>query len=178
VTPFERLGLEPRYEIDVGRLERAYRALQRQVHPDRFARSDAKTRIAAAARAIEINDAYRIVRDPLRRAQELLRLRGVLFAETSGPKVSADFLADVLELRESLGEARAAGDVSRVRALADDVRARFRAAECDLSAAFEAGDTDVGRLADAFVRLKYFHRFLEESDAILSDAADGAARET
>ncbi len=177
MNAFERLGLEPRYAIDLAAVEKAYRELQRQMHPDRFAKADAKTRMHAAARAIELNDAYRIVRDPLRRAEELLRLRGVIFAETSGPKVSPAFLSEVLDLREALADAKSAGDVARVTAQSDDVRSRYGAAECDLTEALGDPRGDVGRLADSFVRLKYFHRFLEEADAILADALDARAAE-
>jgi len=42
---FELFGLQPRFQIEQGRLEQAYRDIQTLVHPDRFTHlSDAERR--------------------------------------------------------------------------------------------------------------------------------------
>ena len=57
-THFALFGLPERFRCPTEALDRAYRALQTEVHPDRFARADAATRAKAEARARAINAAY------------------------------------------------------------------------------------------------------------------------
>ncbi len=70
------LGLPRRFEVDLGAAETAYKELSRQLHPDRFAKADPRARKAALARTVQLNDAWRTVKDPLRRADYLLELAG------------------------------------------------------------------------------------------------------
>src|SRR4051794_8729833 len=68
---FDLLGLPPRYRVDVAALDAAYRKLQTEVHPDKFAAAgDAEKRVALQASA-RVNEAYRALKDPVQRAQYL-----------------------------------------------------------------------------------------------------------
>lgn len=119
---FELLGLAPRFRVDVDALERAYRDLQRSVHPDRFASaSDAQKRLALQASA-RANEAYRTLRDPVARAEYLLSLRGFDPAAETGTRLSVPFLTRQLERREAAEEAKDAHDDRALSALIDDVR--------------------------------------------------------
>ena len=74
---FELFGLPARYRVDPASLDAAYRKLQSEVHPDRFARgTDAERRMALQSSA-RVNEAYRALKDPVERAQYLLRMQGV-----------------------------------------------------------------------------------------------------
>src|SRR5260370_1326334 len=74
---FDLFGLPPTYAIDAKKLDDAYRTVQAQVHPDRFAAArDAQKRVAMQW-ATRANDAYQTLRDPLKRATYMLSLRGV-----------------------------------------------------------------------------------------------------
>src|SRR5687767_12186297 len=75
--PFATLGLPRSFAVDADALERRYRALQRKLHPDRFALKPAAERRASLERATAVNEAYRVVKDPVRRAEALLALAGV-----------------------------------------------------------------------------------------------------
>jgi molecular chaperone HscB len=114
---FELLGLAPAYRVDAARLESAYRALQSQVHPDRFvAASDPEKRVAMqwAARA---NEAYRTLRDPVDRARYLLALKGFDTGEESNTAMPADFLMQQMEWRESVAQLREGKDAAGLDAL-------------------------------------------------------------
>ena len=66
---FALFGLPQRYGFDPEQLDAAYRALQRVVHPDRYAAAgDAERRVALQSSA-RVNEAYRALKDPVGRAQ-------------------------------------------------------------------------------------------------------------
>ncbi|MDD9939271.1 MAG: Fe-S protein assembly co-chaperone HscB [Myxococcales bacterium] len=174
MDPFATLGLPRRYELDRGELEARYRELQKALHPDRHAGASASQRRMSLARAVEVNDAYRALKDDLRRAEALLSLYGGK-AEPEGGAADPEFLMEVMELRESLGDAKAAGDLARVRQLADKVEAMRGAARTTLVERFGDGaaDPEPVALAEASAlvsRLKYFKRFLDEVSVIEEEA--------
>src|SRR5208283_933408 len=102
MDPFETLGIAPNFDVDLEALERIHRQLSKAVHPDRHMHTGASERREALARAMGVNEAWRIVRDPLRRAEALLALSGYAVTETSGPKLGSEFLMEMLEQREAL----------------------------------------------------------------------------
>src|SRR5258708_14052283 len=96
MDPFATLGMARGFEIDLGAVERAHRELSRALHPDKFVRAGASERRAALDKAVEVNEAWRIVRDPIRRAEALLRLAGVVVVEGRDQKTDPAFLMDML----------------------------------------------------------------------------------
>lgn len=161
---FDVLALAPRFDLDLNELERRYRELQRQLHPDKFAQASASERRASLARAVTVNDAYRVLRDELKRAELLLaRLDKEPQADVQDPEL----LMEVMELRESLAEAKAARDLSAVHALASQVKAQETEQRSALREAFatlsEAYDAQAARrAARALSRLRYYRRFQDE----------------
>ena len=83
---FAVLGAQPRFDVDEVELERRYRELSRQVHPDRFARADARARRASLARSVQLNQAWKTLRDPVKRAEYLLSLQGIEVGGEEGTK--------------------------------------------------------------------------------------------
>ena len=71
------LGLPARYAVDLAAAEAAYKDLSRQVHPDRFATADPRARRASLARTVQLNEAWRTLKDPVRRAEYLLTRAGI-----------------------------------------------------------------------------------------------------
>lgn len=169
--PFQTLGVEPSFTLDVGALEQRHRELSRALHPDRFAGRPASERRQALSRAIEVNEAFRTLRDPLQRAEAILRRRGIVRAEGQEPRPEPEFLMEIMELREALTEARRARDVSRVGALSDEVRKREEQARLALAALFGAEPVDPGPVERRLGELRYFRRFLEEAAAIEDEIA-------
>ncbi|WXB13128.1 Fe-S protein assembly co-chaperone HscB [Pendulispora albinea] len=167
------MGVARRYDVDLGALERTHRELSRALHPDRHVGAAGKKEVLS--RAVEVNLAWRILRDPVKRAEALFALHGVPVGETNEPKSSPAFLMEVLEEREALDEAKQARDLDRVHALAEGVEARAKATQAALAKAFESSDGDrdqlishVGKLGE----LRYFTRFLEEVSAIEDELAE------
>jgi molecular chaperone HscB len=120
---FDLFGLPDRFRFDPAVLDQAYRALQTQVHPDRFAGgSDAERRVALQSSA-RVNEAYRALKDPVQRAQYLLRIHGVEAVGETDTQLPLAFLEQQLERREAAEDAVAAGDVRTLSAFRDAVRA-------------------------------------------------------
>lgn len=180
---FHVLGVERRFAVELPELERRYKELTKVLHPDRFARADARARKASMERSVQVNEAWRTLRDPVRRAEYLLRLGGIDVGAEGGPSrtgsgrlaVPPALLMEVMELREGLAEARAAGDQARVAALAADVRRRRDEAMSGVSRAFAASAPKLDDIAGLLVAVRYHDRFLEEVTAIeeARDAAHG-----
>src|SRR5262249_49827371 len=116
MDPFDTLGAPRRFDLDLTTLEKTHRELSRALHPDRFAHAGASERRAALEKAANVNEAWRILRDPIRRAEALFRLAGVEM-ETNEPKASPAFLMEMMDDREALAEARAKGDLARAKEL-------------------------------------------------------------
>lgn len=163
--PFDTLGVEPRFDIDLDKLAERHRDLSRTLHPDRYAGAPAAERRMALGKAIEVNDAYRVLKDPVRRAEALLRRAGVPVGETSEPKPSQALLMDMMEQREELADARRAKDLQAVQKLAESIRNRERSVLQQLgqTLAVEGAAT---RALPHLGELRYLRRFLDEVSAI------------
>jgi molecular chaperone HscB len=114
---FELFGLEPVFALNADSLDSAYRDIQAKVHPDRFAHAGDAERRASLQWTTRVNEAYRTLKDPVQRAKHLLELRGVDVAFETNTAMPADFLAQQMELRESLEEAVETKDAASLGAL-------------------------------------------------------------
>lgn len=108
MDPFLTLGIERRYAIDLPAVEKLHRELSRALHPDRYASAGPSERRAALTKAADVNEAWRIVRDPIRRAEALLSLRGVQVGEDKEPKPDPMLLMEMMEVREQMDDPKTA----------------------------------------------------------------------
>jgi molecular chaperone HscB len=105
--------LVPRLDLDLGMLEHEFHKLSRKLHPDRFARAGVHEKDWSLADTALLNDAYRTLRDPVRRTEYLLKLHGAEIGEehsgkgrTDPSRVPADLLEEVFELNMQIEEMR------------------------------------------------------------------------
>jgi molecular chaperone HscB len=149
---FELFGLPERFRFDADALDRAYRALQGEVHPDRFASASESERRLALQSSARVNEAYQALRDPVARAQYMLSLHGIDAFNETDTTLAPDFLERQLERREAAADAVDGGDTQRLAALAREVRAdadrleQRLAARLDRDAAWDAARSDVREL--------------------------------
>ena len=126
---FSLFGLPVRYEQDEEALERAWRAVAAQVHPDRYATAGATERRVAMQWAARANEAYRTLRDGLSRARYLCELRGADLQAESNTAMSPAFLMQQMQWREALDEARTESEGQALDALQaelEEARAAMR----------------------------------------------------
>lgn len=167
MDPFATLGIARTFDVDLKAVEKVHRELSRALHPDRYVGASPSERRASLAKAVEVNEAWRVVRDPVRRADALLALGGVGAAAGEGPdaaRADPEFLMDMLEQREALAEAKASKDLEAVRRLASAIEERARGVERALAEGFAQGEA--ARLVGKVGELKFYRRFLEEVSAI------------
>jgi molecular chaperone HscB len=163
--PFALLGLAPTFDVDLVALERAFFERSKQLHPDRVAGASAAERVAALSRSRALNDAYQLIKRPVPRAEYLLARAGVTIGDNE--RLDPAFLMEILELREELAEARAAGNTALVGELQAAMLARRNDALGALPPLFAAGDYPA--IKDRLILLRYVHRYLEECDAALDE---------
>ena len=172
---FELFGLPQRFRCDPALLENAYRRLQSEVHPDRFASASEQEKRMALQSSARVNEAYRTLREPVGRAEYLLALHGIEAARETDTALPMNFLERQLERREEAAEAAAARDAAALRVVLDDVRAEARALEAVLAAQIDdAGDYAGARMG---VReLRFLHKVGEDLAAMeqaLDEPVDG-----
>ncbi len=103
---YASLDLPPlQLHLDPADLEKRFHAKSRQLHPDRFARASAAEQQAALDASSVLNDAYRTLRDPLKRVEYALKVAGLNLGEQGNKDVPADLLEEVFELNMALEEA-------------------------------------------------------------------------
>ncbi|MGE3864939.1 MAG: Fe-S protein assembly co-chaperone HscB [Burkholderiaceae bacterium] len=160
---FELFSLPAAFRLDERALERAFRDVQSTVHPDRFAAAPEQQRRLAMQMATLVNEAYRVLRDPARRAEYLCATNGVSLQAESNTAMPADFLIEQMQWREQLDEAKAARD----QAALDGLRAglqRQRAQLIDELAAALDDRRDFDEAADLVRRLMFIDRFGSDVD--------------
>ena len=99
---FELFGVPVQFAIDTAGLDRRYRELQREVHPDRFATAPDAERRVSMQLATRVNEAYQTLKSPLRRAVYILQLRGVDPKFETNTAMPAGFLMEQMSWRERI----------------------------------------------------------------------------
>ena len=183
---FRVFGIPTAFAVDAAGLEQRYKAMTKVLHPDRFARADARARRASLERSVQLNEAWQILKDPVRRAEYLLSLRGIDIGEMAGVgkpgqtgehatlPVPQVLLMEVLELREALAEAHAAKDLHETEALIAKVRSRLGTVMDDVAKGFLASPPELATIAARLVTLRYYRRFLDEARILWEEDAPGA----
>lgn len=144
---FTFLGLPRRLLVDARELERRFRQLSRQFHPDFFHNASPAERLASLERSSYLNDAYRVLRTLPSRIEYLLSLEGFpplrVDAETR-TQVPASLLEEVFALNEELDEIREAREAGEDPAR---LRARLADAEAPVERKRQAHEQELERLS-------------------------------
>jgi len=121
VDYFTFFAFPRKLNLDTAALEKEFYALSRKLHPDVFGQAEEQERSWSLEQSSMLNDAYRTLKDPIKRTEYLLRLEGVELEEQSKQAtdkaratgelktqvVPPDLLEEVFELNMHLEELRA-----------------------------------------------------------------------
>jgi len=157
---FELFGTPRQYALDRAALDARWRALQAEVHPDRFAVEGAAAQRIAMQWAVRVNEAYQRLKDPLQRAAYLCELNGAAIEADNNTAMPKAFLMQQMAWRESLDDAH---ELSAVEQLADDVAAHRLAALAQLEAALDEAH-DYAAAAQQVRALMFVERFAHDVD--------------
>ena len=160
---FELFAIPRRFEQDRAALDARWRALQAEVHPDRFVSEGAAAQRVAMQWAVRVNEAYQRLKDPLRRAAYLCELNGHPIEAEKNTAMPPDFLMHQLEWREALEHADGA---AAIEALEDEVEAYRGELLQRIERSLDA-EQDWAAAAGQVRALMFVERFARDVDARL-----------
>ena len=159
-TDFELFDIPARFALDRAALDARWRALQAEVHPDRFAVEGAAAQRIAMQWAVRVNEAYRRLKDPLKRAAYLCELNATPIDAEHNTAMPAAFLMQQMAWREALDDA---AGLAAVETLDDEVAAHRALALAQLQHTLD--DAHDYAAAAAQVRaLMFVERFAQDVD--------------
>lgn len=165
---FSLFGLPQRQTQDRAAIDASWKALQAQVHPDRFAAQGAAAQRLSAQWAMRVNEAHQRLRDPLKRAAYLCELRGVPLQIHENTRMPTAFLMEQMAWREALDEAQG---LAEVEALDAEVATRERELLAEVQRLLDADagtDADTAAATAAAAQqvraLMFIHRFRSDLD--------------
>jgi molecular chaperone HscB len=159
------MSLPRKLKLSLEDLERNFRSLSRQFHPDYFYNASPSERRASLERSSYLNDAYRTLKQPVARIGYLLELEGY---GTAGPdqskQVPASLLEEVFALNEELDEVR---ELRAGGAPPEEWKGRIEAARQPIEARREAHEEQLDRLSSEWDALVERNASRAEGRAVL-----------
>ncbi len=142
---FQLFGIDHSFNVDLSNLSSRYQSLQKTVHPDKFAHASSQERLLAVHKSAQINDAYQTLKQPLKRAEYILTLRGVDLPDEQSTFNDNLFLMRQMELREMLTDIHCAEDTDAAlleaqQTLASEKQALFSALDQQINEDSPAAD--------------------------------------
>jgi molecular chaperone HscB len=171
---FQLFSLEAHFTLDLNALSQAYQNLQKAVHPDKFAHASSQEQLVSVQKSAQINDAYQILKDPLKRAEYLLTLRGVDMPNEQHTFGDTAFLMRQMELREMLDDVKQASDQeSALEAAQEELSEEYLQHFNQMQQQILADDADNNTLACNNLRkLKFYQKLNIEVDRLEEQLLD------
>jgi molecular chaperone HscB len=158
---FELFGLPATFALDGPRLDQAYRDLQGEIHPDKFAHAGESEQRLAMQWATRANEAYQTLKKPFERADYLLRMRGIEAMAAGNTAMPMDFLMEQMEWRERLAEAVAAQDLDGLESLERSLGSEAAKHQSRLADALDVQRDDAAA-AETLRKLRFTEKLLAD----------------
>src|ERR1700738_4756215 len=127
---FALFDLPRKLWIEMSGLERKFLQLSWKLHPDNFVTDSPEVQERSLKRSSEVNDAYRVLRDPVARVEYLLEIEGARKEGEHKQQAPPELLEEVFELNESLDELREAkasgGDLASLKSRLESAGKNFQ----------------------------------------------------
>jgi molecular chaperone HscB len=127
---FSLFGLPRKLWIEMPTLEKKFLELSWKLHPDKFVNASPAEQELSLKGSSELNDAYRVLRDPVARIEYLLELEGMRKEGEHKQQAPPELLEEVFELNESLDELREAkasgGDLGSLKHRLESAEKNFQ----------------------------------------------------
>jgi len=180
---FHFFGLDQKLSIDLPDLQKRFYELSRQWHPDRFSRKSAEEQAQSLEATSILNDGYRTLRDPVKRAEYLLTEEGFPIGEQRSKDVPPELLEEVFELNMMLeelreGEAEARPQLEIARENFAGLRAQVDGELEKLFSKYDASDAQsetakqaLHEIRGVLNRRRYIENLIRDVDRALNPAA-------
>ena len=158
---FELFNVPVQFAQDSAVLDARWKDLQREAHPDKFAAHGGAAQRLAMQWSVRINEAYRRLKDPLKRATYLCELHDAPIHAETNTTMPADFLMQQMEWREALDDA---GTLQGV----EEISLQLNKSERDQLSKLEQlidGQKDFVAASGQVRSLMFTQRFASEIDA-------------
>lgn len=165
---FHMMGIPPSLEVNRELLEKNYLERQQQFHPDRFIKASATEQSSATQQTANVNRAYKILKDPVTRAEALLALQPGFEVKEDEGQAPAGLLMRVIELREALEDAETTG---ALETLNDEVAVLHKETWASLTQTCQ--DKDWDSVQQQLIALHYWAKLLQEVTAKLACVRQG-----
>ena len=164
---FSTFDLVPAFAVDTSQLASRYRDLQAAVHPDRFVNAtDAEKRIAME-RVVQVNEAFTTLKDPVRRAMHLLALVNIDGMDEKNTAMPFDFLAEQIEWREALADAKLKEDEERLEEMSSELTGMLTSQGDTFAAAYIGEHFTVATTLAR--KMRFVQKLIEEAESALAD---------
>ncbi len=188
VDYFEVFEMPRKLWIEMGGLDKTFLELSWKLHPDKFVNASAEEQELSLKRSSELNDAYRVLREPVARVEYLLGLEGMRKEGEQKQQAPPELLEEVFELNESLDELREAkasgGNLASLKSRLESAQKNFQeelgevdaqlqktARQWDASIDASSGDTDrkaiMVRLNELLNRRSYIRNLVTNVQKVL-----------
>lgn len=168
---FEIFSLPVAWEVDFEQLDIKFRALQKALHPDRYAtKNDFEKRLAVQT-AATINQAYQTIKNPLFRAQYLLELENLDASQETHVTSDGQFLMEQMLLREALSEVR--GNENAKQSLVSlSIEAQQNAAKIQSDFANQYQQKAYNKAFDSLAKMQFAIKFIDDIKALEAELED------
>lgn len=170
-NPFALFDLPVAFQVDAALLNERYLALQKSLHPDNFSAASAQEQRLAIQKSAEINDALRILKDPIARADSIIALN-TGERENLEEKSNKDigFLMQQMEWRETLENIENRKDTNELTAFTKEIDQIRHAILSELSTALAEQQWDIARaITDKLRFIKKLQAEIERVEETLLD---------
>ena len=170
-NPFTLFDLPVAFQVDSALLNERYLALQKSLHPDNFSAASAQEQRLAMQKSAEINDALRILKDPIARADSIIALNT---GEQENPEEKSNkdigFLMQQMEWRETLENIENRKDTDELTAFTKEIDQIRHAILSELSTALGERQWDIARaITDKLRFIKKLQTEIERVEETLLD---------
>ncbi|MCI6530411.1 MAG: Fe-S protein assembly co-chaperone HscB [Mesosutterella sp.] len=158
---FELFGLPARFRIDGKALEEAFRRIELEVHPDRFAGASPAMKRVAEQWSVRANEAHSVLSNPLSRAVYLCGRMGVPVDAENSTRMPVDFLMQQMDWRERFEAAKEKNDAKAMQSLAAAVAAEDERLTGEIASALD-DQKDPKKAAELVRRLMFVDKMARE----------------
>ena len=161
---YELFAMPMTFAIDAERLDQAYRGMQAEIHPDKFAHAGEAEQRLSMQWSTRVNEAYQTLRKPFDRARYLLQLQGVDAMDAKNTSMPADFLLQQMEWREALMGAVENRDMTALQGLEKELQLQAKGLQSQLGRLLDEQNNLI-EAGNVLRKVRFMDKLLQEVDA-------------